>query len=158
MHIFFGGSLFLDRNPRSREHIHSVMLNATFYVGISKLMAMLECSKSAAVLYAINEGLFKERVISEEDYELLKQRYGRKLKEVLSAGREDSHKPVLDREKSKVKQDLEHIDRVLKGRFEQWNLYDDNWKQKTFDLAEKYESDLQSARKILALRESESAI
>jgi hypothetical protein len=95
-----------------REHIHSVMLNAVFYVGISKLMAKLECSKSAAVLYALNEGLLKEGVISQEDYDLLHQRYGRKLKDVIAetqTKREPSHVPVTTIEKMKAKQ-RQHID------------------------------------------------
>lgn len=94
----------MSENPGSREHIHNVMLNATFYVGISKLMAKLECSKSAAVLYALNEGLFHTGVISQADYDLLAQRYGRKLKDVIAQAqttRESSHVPVLSQEKQK---------------------------------------------------------
>ena len=149
----------MSANPKSREHIHNVMLNATFYVGISKLMAKLECSKSAAVLYAINEGLFKEGLISQEDHDLLAARYSRKLKDVIVAGREDSHKPVLTLEKVKVQQDLERMDRIFKGRLEQWDVHPNpEWREKTFHLAEEYSDRLESARDILALRDKESAI
>ena len=105
-------------SEQSREHIHPLMMNATFYVGISKLMAKLECSKSAAVLYALNDGLYKEDVISKEDHDLLAKRYGRKLKDVIAAGREDSHKPVLALEQLKAKQFLEQEDRLFRGS---WN-------------------------------------
>lgn len=152
-------SALLNNNPRSREHIQPVMLNATFYVGISKLMAKLEISKSAAVLYVINEGLFKEGVISQEDYDLLAERYSRKLKDVIAAGREDSHKPVLTLEKIRVQQDLDRMNRIFRGRFEQWDDHTNpEWRQKTFQLAEEYSDRLESARDILALRDKESAI
>jgi hypothetical protein len=150
----------LSANPRSRAHIHKVMLNATFYVGISKLMAKLECSKSAAILYALNEGLYKEGVISQEDYDLLAKRYSHKLKDVIAAGREDSHKPVLTLEKIKAQRTLEQKDRQFKGVLEQWDWAhaNPNWKQKTIAEAKKYADKLQSARAILALKEQESAI
>jgi hypothetical protein len=88
------------------------MLNAVFYVGITKLSARLECSKSAAILYALNEGLFREGVISQEDHDLLAGRYGRKLKDVIAqaqAKREPSHVPVLTIERKKTKQ-RQHVD------------------------------------------------
>jgi hypothetical protein len=140
---------------RSRGHIHPVMLNATFYVAISKLMAKLECSKSAAILYALNEGLFSEGVISEGDYDLLKRRYGRKLKEVIAAGREDSHKPVLTLEKIKAKNDLDQKDKQFQGMLEQWDLHPDpKWREKAFQLAGRYLDRLESARKLLALKDA----
>ena len=132
------------------------MLNATFYVGISKLMAKLECSKSAAILYALNEGLYKEGVISKEDHDLLAKRYGRKLKEVIAAGKEDSHKPVLTLEKIKVQRDLDRMDKILRGRYVQWAEHPDpEWRRKTFQLAEKFADKLQSAQKILQLKEGD---
>ena len=149
----------MSGNPKSREHIQPVMLNATFYVGISKLMAKLEISKSAAVLYTINEGLFKEEVISKEDHDLLAARYSRKLKDVIAAGREDSHKPVLTLEKIKTQKDLDRMDTIFRGRLEQWDAHPNpDWRQKTFQLAEEYADRLESARMILALKDKESAI
>jgi hypothetical protein len=83
------------------------MLNATFYVGIAKLQAKHECSKSAAVLLALNQGLYSLEAISKEDYELFAKRYGRKLKDVIAEAqmkREPSHVPVLTVEQNKEKQ------------------------------------------------------
>lgn len=125
----------MSDNPRSREHIHQVMLNATFYVAISKIMAKLECSKSAAVLYLLNEGGFKEGVISKDDHALLAARYSRKLKDVIAAGREDTHKPVLTLEQQK----REQKEKQFKGMLEQWELHPDlNWRIKVVAEAEKY--------------------
>lgn len=126
------------------------MLNATFYVGISKLMAKLECSKSAAVLYAINEGLFKEGVISEEDYTLLKQRYGRKLKEVLAAPKEDSHKSVLTLEQMKEQQIRDQNNKILKGMLDQWDIHTElEWRIKAIKFAEK-NNELEYAKLLIA--------
>ena len=128
------------------------MLNATCYVGISKLMAKLECSKSAAILYALNEGLFKEGVISKEDNAFLAKRYGRKLKDVIAAGKEDSHKPVLELEKIKAQQALQHNDKVLKGMIAQWDTHPNpEWRLKAAKLAEQWNDKLESARNLLNL-------
>ncbi len=128
------------------------MLNATFYVGVSKLMAKLECSKSAAVLYALNEGLFKEGVISQEDYDLLRKRYGRKLKDVMAqAKKESSHVPVLTIEQRKEKQLLQQKDKQLRGMLGQWDLHPNlEWREKAFAEAEKFKDKLDSARELLA--------
>lgn len=113
-------------------------------------MAALECSKSAAVLYALNEGLFKEGVISKEDYELLQKRYGRKLKDVIAAGREDSHKPVLTLEQEKQKKFLERKESQFKGQLQQWDIHPDlNWRVKVVTEAEKY-PELEFARLLVA--------
>jgi hypothetical protein len=138
-------------SEKSREHIHPVMLNATFYVGITKLQARLECSKSAAILYALNDGLFWNGVISEEDHDLLDKRYGRKLKDVIAEGKENSHVPKLELEKQKREQchasvqrvrsdeQLEGIKKALKGKYEQWGSHPDlDWRIKTVAYAKKY--------------------
>ena len=113
-------------SEKSREHIHPVMLNATFYVGLTKLCARLECSKSAAILYALNDGLLLNGAISEENHDLLAKRYGRKLKDVIAEGKENSHTPKLELEKQKkvdnatlakvkTEEQLEGIKAALKG-------------------------------------------
>ena len=150
-------------SEKSREHIHPVMLNATFYVGITKLEARLECSMSAAILYVINEGLLKEGVISQEDHDLLKQRYGRKLKDVVAEAqvrRENSHisKLELERQKRELCQasarkteeesQLEKVNVTLKGSYEQWSDHDLAWKIKTLAYAKKY-PELEYARLII---------
>ena len=141
-----------------REHIHPTMLNATLYVGISKLMAKLECSKSAAVLYALNEGLFRESAISQEDHDLLAKRYARKLKEVIAATqakKEPSHVPVLSIEQGKDKANLEQKDRQFRGMLEQWDQHPDvEWRQKAFAGAEKFKDRLDSAKLLIAKAES----
>jgi hypothetical protein len=138
-------------SEKSRDHIHSVMLNIAFYVGISKLQARLECSKSAAILYALNEGLYKEGAISIEDYELLTQRYGRKLKDVIAAGKENSHISKLELEKqkreqcqkgafqNKTQEQLNDINHTLELLFKNWpDRTDLSWRSKAVNYAKKY--------------------
>ena len=141
-----------------REHIHPVMLNAPCYVGISKLMAKLECSKSAAILYALTEGLYKEGVISQEDHDLLAKRYGRTLKDVLAqkqAKREPSHEPILSIEQRKEKEFLDQKDKQFRGMVGQWNIHKDrNWRIKALSEAQKFKDTLQSARDLIANGES----
>jgi hypothetical protein len=134
-------------SERSREHIHPVMLNATFYVGITKLQARLECSKSAAILYALNDGLLLNGAISEEDHELLVRRYGRKLKDVIAEGKENSHVSKLELERKKRQamfcpqkdsSDLQ-ITRLLRGIWEQWDTHIDlAWRIKKIAYAKEY--------------------
>lgn len=138
-------------SEKSREHIHPVMLNATFYVAITKLCAKLECSKSAAILYALNDGLFFNGVEDEGDHDLLAIRYGRKLKDVIAEGKENSHTPKLELEKQKRNQcqasaqkvrsdeQFEGIKAALKGKYEQWDSHPDlDWRLKTVAYAKKY--------------------
>lgn len=138
-------------SEKSREHIHPVMLNATFYVGLTKLCARLECSKSAAILYALNDGLFLNGAITEEDHDLLAKRYSRKLKDVIAQGKENSHISKLDLEKQKQalcqsgvmkekeKTDLAKVAAALKGMWEQWDLHTDLvWRIRTVAYAKKY--------------------
>ena len=150
-------------DPSHREHIHQVFLNAVHYVGVSKLMAKLECSKSAAVLYALNEGLFKEGAIIREDYDLLVKRYGRTLKEVIAqvqVKKEPSHVSVLNIEQRKEKAVLEGNDKVFQGMIQQWDDHKDaKWRSKIVEYAKKFEDKSQSARDLLALaKKMESAI
>ncbi len=145
----------MSSSPSQREHIHNVFMNATFYVGVSKLMAKLECSKSAAVLYALNEGLFKEGVISKEDHDLLAKRYSRTLKQVLEQSqgkRENTHVPVLTLEQLKEKQLLELKDQQFRGVLQQWEAHPDlDWRRNKISDAKKYQEKLQSAKDVVAL-------
>jgi hypothetical protein len=112
---------------------------------------------------ALNKGLYELEVLSEEEFSLLDKRYRRPLKEIIEANkrkRESSHKPVIEIEKEKLKIELEKMDNIFKRRIEQWNLAhtDPDWKKKTFELAERWEAKLQSAKDILLLKDRKSAI
>ncbi len=109
----------MSENPGHRMNFHPVYLGAVHYVGVSKLSGNLEIGRSAALLLAVNEGLFQLGMIAEEDYVLMRDRYRRPLREVLDEAkrkreRRDTHTPVLEQEKQKkdlwVKRALVHVD------------------------------------------------
>jgi hypothetical protein len=147
----------LSENPRSREHIHPVFLSASHYIAVAKLYGSLEIGKSASILLALNEGLYRLGVLSQEDYESLDRRYRRKLRDVIlerQSRRESSHVPVLTIEQTKEKQLLETKDKQLKGVLEQWDSHPDpQWRAKVFAEAERFKDKLESARLLLARRE-----
>jgi hypothetical protein len=94
--------------------------------------------------------------LGQEDYELLKKRYSRPLKQVIEAGKikpESIHKPVLQIEKEK--QFLEQKDRQFKGVLDQWDLHlSPEWRAKKFKDAEQWKDKLESVRLVLAKKES----
>jgi hypothetical protein len=132
------------------------MLNAALEIAIVKIQAKLECGKSAAILYMLNEAAYSQGVISKEDHDLLARRYGRKLVDVIAerrARKEDSHVPVLTIEKQREQQMLAQKDKQFKGMLEQWDLHKDlKWRSKAFAEAAKFEAQLESARAILKRR------
>ena len=136
-----------------REHVHPVMLNAVFEVAITKVQARLECGKSAAILYVLNEGLFLLGDVSKENHDLLARRYGRKLIDVLTERkmmRENSHVPVLTLEQQKEKQLLEQKDRQFKGMLDQWAEHrSGDWRRRAAVEARKYVDKLASAKALL---------
>jgi hypothetical protein len=102
----------VSENPRARGHVHPVCLGHVHYIGVARLMGSLEISKPAAVLLAINEGLYRLNAISEADYKLLDARYRRPLRDVIAerqGKKEPSHVPVLTIENMKAKQ-RQHVD------------------------------------------------
>jgi len=138
-----------------RTHVHPVMLNTAFEIAIVKLRARLECGESAAILYALNEGLFFLGDIGKEDHDLLARRYSRKLVDVIAertARKEDSHTPVLTLEKQKEDHLLQQKDRQFRGMLAQWDQHKDpKWRARAMAEAEKYRDRLKSARSLLAL-------
>jgi hypothetical protein len=89
----------------------------------------------------------------------LARRYGRKLKEVIAEAersREPSHVPVLAIEQLREKQLLEQKDKQFEGMLELWVFHCSNpeWRSKVFNEAEKWKDRLESARLLLAKKET----
>jgi hypothetical protein len=143
----------LSEDRAQRKHVHPVMLNAALEISIVKMQAKLEIGKSAAILYMLTEGAHALGVISQEDYNLLVTRYGRKLVDVIAertARKDGSHVSVLTIEKQRAQQLLHEKDRQFKGMLDQWDLHEDlKWRSKAFEEATKFENQLESARTIL---------
>ncbi len=85
-------TLFTGRGSMSEERPNACMifLPTELYVGLIKKMAKLEIGKSAALLDAVNDSLFKEGFISEDVYEKFKQKYRKPLMEVVKEKEEPS--------------------------------------------------------------------
>ena len=66
-----------------RPHAHMVYIPTELYVGLFKKMASLEIGMSAAILDALNEDLFRRGFIDEETYLKFKERYSRRLIDVV---------------------------------------------------------------------------
>jgi hypothetical protein len=116
-------------------------------------MAELEISKSYAILLTINEGLFHLKKITPEDYELFQKRYTRKLVDVIAenaASRENSHTPVLEKEREKA--ELAKMERHFGMIVDQWNLHPQQERRKKWrEEAEKWADKVPSAKLILNL-------
>jgi len=155
----------LGENPHSREHIIKIMLAAELQVGLSKIMAKYEISKSAAVLLMITGKLYEEGAISQEVMDLFSQRYRRRLVEIAKEGRENSHLSKLEIEKQKrsqcqasaqqaiSKEKLEGVAAAFRGIYENWDREpyksDLNWKIKNLAYAKKH-PEFEFARLIIA--------
>lgn len=148
----------MSKEQGHREHVHPVMLPAPLEIAVVKIQAKLECGKSAGVLYLINEGALSLGIISKEEHDLLARRYGRKLVDVIAereARKEDSHIPILALEKQKEQQLLEQKDKQFRMMIEQWKDHpSEQWRSKVFADAEKWKDKLESARLLLAKKES----
>jgi len=97
-----------------RPNACMIFLPTELYLGLIKKMAKLEIGKSAALLDAVNEDLFKEGFISEDVYEKFKQKYRKPLMEVVKEKEEPSIVEVksakLEVQKSTVEIRRKHID------------------------------------------------
>jgi hypothetical protein len=66
-----------------RPHAHMVYIPTELYVGLNKKLGALEIGPSAAILDALNEDLHRRGFIDDETYQKFKQRYQRKLVDVV---------------------------------------------------------------------------
>jgi hypothetical protein len=156
--------ILLGENSKSRDHIHSVFLNAEHYLAIAKMMGDLGIGKSAAIQLALNRGLHDLGVLSLENYDLLDARYRRPLLEIIAENktkRENSHLSKIEIEKQKKElvqaafhpvksQDpIEANKATLKGMYEQWEDHPDIvWRIRTVNYAKKYPED-EYAKKLI---------
>jgi len=150
----------LTESPRSREHITSVYLSVPHYLGVNRLSASLEIGKHAALLLALNQGLHKLGMISDEDYEPLDRRYRRKLKDIIAQSQlkpESHHVPVVSLEKQKEQLLLDRKNLQFLGMLGQWDLHKDpEWRRSAAENADKYLDKLESARALKTQYESET--
>jgi hypothetical protein len=73
-----------------RPHAHMVYIPTELYIGLFKKMGSLEIGESAAILDALNEDLHNRGFIDDETYLRFKERYQRKLIDVVREKTQES--------------------------------------------------------------------
>jgi hypothetical protein len=82
---------FLESGSMSeRPHAHMVYIPTELYIGLFKKMGSLEIGESAAILDALNEDLHNRGFIDDETYLRFKERYQRKLIDVVREKTQES--------------------------------------------------------------------
>jgi hypothetical protein len=73
-----------------RPHAHMIYIPTELYVGLFKKMGSLEIGESAAILDALNEDLHNRGFIDDETYLKFKERYSRKLIDIVREKTQES--------------------------------------------------------------------
>jgi hypothetical protein len=97
LHSFLESGLMSER-----PHAHMVYIPTELYVGLFKKMGSLEIGMSAAILDALNEDLYRRGFIDEETYLKFKERYSRKLIEIVREKEQSSVKVEFSSAKLEV--------------------------------------------------------
>jgi len=74
---------FLSEEKPRRDWIFPLMMPAEICIGLSGVQYKYKVSKAHAILLMITEGLYKEGLINQEDYEKLRSKYSQTLIENL---------------------------------------------------------------------------
>jgi hypothetical protein len=130
-----------------REHGLMLFLSPSLYMAFIKLQGDKGLGRSFAGLLAFNEGMHNLRYITDDEYEINKQKYSRKLIEI------EPQKP-LSLEQVNVKKELDKMSRAFSEVLRQWNLThnDPHWKEKWFEKAEVWKDKIPSASMIIDLK------
>ena len=113
----------LERGLMSeRPHAHMVYIPTELYVGLFKKMASLEIGESAAILDALNEDLHRQGFIDDETYLKFKERYSRKLIDVV---REKTQESSFKVEVSSAKFEIQKSKVEVKRHIDYSKLTDD---------------------------------
>jgi len=97
-----------------RPHAHMVYIPTELYVGLFKKMGSLEIGMSAAILDALNEDLYRRGFIDEETYLKFKERYSRKLIEIVREKEQPSVKVEFSSAKIEVQKSTVEVSKPKK--------------------------------------------
>jgi hypothetical protein len=132
-----------------KEHGVMIYLSKDLYTGFIRLQADKGLGRSYAGLLPFTEGLFRLGYISKEVYEEHFKKYSTPL--VV----EKPETNVSSLEQQKAKQLLAHKDWQFKEMLAQWDLHPSrDWRAKAFKHAEQWKDKLESARLLIAKKES----
>jgi hypothetical protein len=91
-----------------------VYIPTELYVGLFKKMGSLEIGMSAAILDALNEDLYRRGFIDEETYLKFKERYSRKLIEIVREKEQPSVKVEVSSAKIEVQKSTVEVSKPKK--------------------------------------------
>jgi hypothetical protein len=131
-----------------REHGILLYLSPSLYMAFIKLQGDKGLGRSFAGLLAFNEGMHNLKYVTDEDYEVNKLKYSRKLLE-----KEVPQKPLTSQQVT-VKKEHDEMSRAFSGVLSQWNMThnDPHWKEKWIKKAEVWKDKIPSASMIIDLK------
>lgn len=94
-----------------RPNFYPLKLPTETYIALIDRMSALKIGKGPAIIDAINETLHNEGFLNDEDYEMMKQKYRRKLIDVVKEGRK--RKPVQTKPHSEIVMEQKRFVMVL---------------------------------------------
>ena len=100
-----------------RPHAHMIYIPTELYIGLFKKIAALEIGESAAILDCINEVLYNESFIDEATYQKFRERYRKKLVEVVREKEAPSVKVEISAAKLEVHKRAVEIKNVDYSKF-----------------------------------------
>lgn len=140
---------FKSGNRFSKEHGLLLFLPPELILALAKVEVQKEIGRTYAGLYALAVGLHQLGAIDDETFAFFEKRYSEKLVP------EQPQKPLTPVELLE-KQKLQSKDRLFLSVLDQWDIHDSKWRLKAFAEAEKFQDTLESARRVLALRQQEA--
>lgn len=125
-----------------RPNAHMIFLPTELFVGLVKKMAKYEVGRSAAILDSINEDLHRRGFVDDEAYEKFKQQYMKKLVDVVREKEKATLMKRIEPEKLKLQKTLVMVT-------EQWDIHDQQRRQKWISKAKELEDTIPEAKEIL---------
>ena len=137
-------------NRFDKEYGLLLFLKPELLLGLAKIQVLKEVGRSYAGLLALTVGFHELGAIDDETFAVFEKKYSEKLV------REQPQKPLTPVELLE-NQKLQSKDRYFLSVIGQWDLHPDlKWRLKALAYAEKFQDKLESARRVLALRQQEA--
>jgi hypothetical protein len=134
-----------------KEHGLMLYLSPSLYIAFIKLQGDKKMGRSYAGLTAFNEGMHALQYISDEEYEVNKQKYNKPLVGTATP-------KTLTIQQLNEKKEFDAMSRAFSGVLSQWNLthVDPNWRQKWIEKAKLWKDKIQSASMIADLENTDN--
>jgi len=138
-----------NRGPK--DNTVPLYLAAELRLALARIQIKMSLDRTYSALQAFILGCYNLEVISKEEYEFFKKKYGTPPTPMIK-----STQKLSSPEELLEKQKLETKDKQFKGILEAWDQHKDDQRWRDFVLkeAEKWKDKLESARLMLARRES----